>query len=398
MPINSAMKISDPTQQSLGANAQFPAAYYLNTRPEVLELVPRTARKVLDVGCGAGGLGTNLKARQVVEVHGVELAEQAAEHARNHLDKVWNSTIEAALPELPDGYYDCIVIADVLEHLLDPWTVLAELKKKLLADGKLIASIPNIQNWDVLSDLIQGRWDYKSEGILDRTHLRFFTRNSVQALFWNAGLRIANLSTTVRGSTPPAQLLKALTISGLSAKELSRDGQAFQFLIEAEVPALSTSPKVVIVILNWNGKADTIECVASASAINYPNYEIVVVDNSSTDDSVGAITKQYPDIDLLQTGSNLGYAGGNNVGIRWALDHDADYVLLLNNDTIVSPDLLRAFVIAKDLLPANAVLGAKIFFYDEPDKLWFAGGRWDDGSNSFKHVGQGRKTVLTSVA
>ena len=151
------------------------------------------------------------------------------------------------------------------------------------------------------------------------------------------------------------------------------------------------SPRVAIVILNWNGREDTLECLASVSQLDYPNYEIVVVDNGSTDDSVETISKQYPGIALVQTGSNLGYAGGNNVGIRWALDHAVDYVLLLNNDTIVSPDLLRAFVIAKDLLPANAVLGAKIFFYDEPDKLWFAGGRWDDRSNSFKHVGLGQK-------
>jgi hypothetical protein len=149
-------------------------------------------------------------------------------------------------------------------------------------------------------------------------------------------------------------------------------------------------PKVAVVILNWNGKEDTLECLASVGQLDYPNYGVVVVDNGSTDDSVDAISKQYPDVILLQTGANLGYAGGNNVGIRWALDHDADFILVLNNDTTVSPDLLSAFVSAKDLLPANSVLGAKIFFYDKPDTLWFAGGIWNSKSNSLEHLGVGQ--------
>ena len=106
MPNNSAMNVTNQVHT--------PGTYYLHARPEVLDLVPLTARKLLDVGCGAGGLSANLKARQTVEVHGVELVDKAADHARKYLDQVWNSTIEEALPNLPDGYYDCIVIADVL--------------------------------------------------------------------------------------------------------------------------------------------------------------------------------------------------------------------------------------------------------------------------------------------
>ena len=149
-------------------------------------------------------------------------------------------------------------------------------------------------------------------------------------------------------------------------------------------------PKVAVILLNWNGKEDTLECLASVKQLDYTSYEIVLVDNGSTDDSVDAILKQHPDVTLLQTGENLGYAGGNNVGIRWALEQGADYILLLNNDTIVATDLLSAFVSAAKLLPSGSILGAKIYFYDKPDTLWFAGGRWRSESNSFEHIGYGQ--------
>ena len=87
-------------------------------------------------------------------------------------------------------------------------------------------------------------------------------------------------------------------------------------------------PKVYVIVLNWNGKEDTLECLASVKQLDYSNYEIVLVDNGSSDGSVDVISKQYPNMTLLQTGENLGYAGGNNVGIRWALEHEADYVLI----------------------------------------------------------------------
>lgn len=363
--------------------------YYEHARSEILELIPPTAHRVLDVGCGAGALGSSVKSRQTAEIHGVELVSQVAEVARTRLDKVLTRTIEDALPELSDSYYDCIVIADVLEHLVDPWAVLCELKNKLAPEGKIVASLPNIQNWEILSDLIQGRWDYRDEGILDRTHLRFFTRKSVEELFWGAGFRIAFLSPKAGGTPPPTSFLKNLKKTALTSRELERDGHTFQFLVIAEIPLPTVMPKISIVILNWNGETDTLECLESVQKIDYPSYEVVVVDNGSTDNSVATIKQQYPSVILLETGENIGYAGGNNVGIRHAMSNGAEYILLLNNDTIVDPHLLSRFVNAARIVPQGGIFTGKIYFHSEPEKIWYAGAKWMKNISSFNHVGFG---------
>ena len=106
----------------------------------------------------------------------------------------------------------------------------------------------------------------------------------------------------------------------------------------------SHPPKASIIILNWNGKEDTLECLESVGKIDYPNFDTIVVDNGSSDESVKAFQKEFPKVKVLETGENLGYAGGNNVGIRYALDNGADYILILNNDTIVDSQLLKAFI------------------------------------------------------
>jgi hypothetical protein len=150
----------------------------------------------------------------------------------------------------------------------------------------------------------------------------------------------------------------------------------------------SPAPRVAVVILNWNGKADTLECLESLMRMTYRDFEAVVVDNGSSDGSAEAIGAEYPHVTLLQTGVNLGYAGGNNAGVRWVMEKEFDYVLILNNDTIVSENLLGELVRTANILPPRSVLGASIYYYDQPDRLWFAGGRWVPGSSRFQHVVQ----------
>jgi len=140
-----------------------------------------------------------------------------------------------------------------------------------------------------------------------------------------------------------------------------------------------TSPLVFIIVLNWNGKDDTLECLNSLQKLDYPNYEAVVVDNGSADGSEEVIRSTFPSVRVIQTGKNLGYAGGNNVGIRFAMAHGADYVWLLNNDTTVDPKALTALVETAKADPKISFVGSKIYFYDRPDVIWCAGGTIDLG-------------------
>lgn len=151
------------------------------------------------------------------------------------------------------------------------------------------------------------------------------------------------------------------------------------------------SPKVFIIVLNWNGYNDTIECIESLKKITYPNYEIVIVDNGSTDGSEEILRERFPYIALIQTGENLGYAGGNNVGIRYALERKGDYVILLNNDTIVDAEFVTELVKVAELDRSIGMLSSKIYFYDRPDTIWFAGTTFSLRSGWSKQVGYNEK-------
>ena len=146
-------------------------------------------------------------------------------------------------------------------------------------------------------------------------------------------------------------------------------------------------PKVFIIILNWNGWKDTVECLESLKKIDYPNYQIVLVDNGSTDESVLQLEKFCLEkIKFLFLNSNLGFAGGNNVGIKHALENQADYILLLNNDTTVEPDFLTQLIKTAESDKKIGMLGPKINFYDHKDRIWFLGGKINRLLNKGTHL------------
>jgi len=153
---------------------------------------------------------------------------------------------------------------------------------------------------------------------------------------------------------------------------------------EGQIPI--SVPEVAVIVLNWNGRDDTLACLESLRAVDYVNYRVLVVDNGSTDGSVDAIRQLFPDVRLVETGRNLGFAEGNNVGIRLALQEGADYVFLLNNDTVVAPSLLRELVSAAARCPEGGVFTARILYHAEPERIWSAGVRWLDARMEFRHI------------
>ena len=150
-------------------------------------------------------------------------------------------------------------------------------------------------------------------------------------------------------------------------------------------------PKIAIIILNWNGRHDTLACLHSLQKLSYTNFETLLVDNGSTDNSVAAIQEQFPDLQIIETGVNLGFAEGNNVGIAKAMEQKADLLFLLNNDTVVSSDILERFVETYRAYPQAGILGAKIFLFNERDTLDHLGGNWDRKTGTFTFVGHRQK-------
>lgn len=151
------------------------------------------------------------------------------------------------------------------------------------------------------------------------------------------------------------------------------------------------TPIVTVVVLNWNNAPDTVECLESLRAVRYPAMRILVVDNGSVDGSEPTLRARFRDLPLLQTGANLGFAGGNNAGIRRALAEGADYVLLLNNDTTVDSGFVDALVAAARAHPDAGMLCPKILLHDRPDVLWYAGASFHPWLGWGRHRGHGQR-------
>lgn len=164
--------------------------YYRHERPEIQVHIPPGTRKLLDVGCGAGAFGRAMKRAGIREVVGIEVVEQACRLAKGHLDQALLGSVETMDLPFPDDYFDVITCNDVLEHLAQPQVALERLKRVLRPGGVFVISIPNIRFAPVLDMLARGRWKYDDEGIMDRTHLRFFTGTDFRILLEEAGLEV----------------------------------------------------------------------------------------------------------------------------------------------------------------------------------------------------------------
>ena len=156
-------------------------------------MLPEGLNRVLEFGCAGGTLGQKYKEANPGTVwHGIEIVENAAEYARHFLDEVWvlDANQLEFQPRMLEAKYDAIIYGDVIEHLIDPQKSLEEHVRLLKTGGELISCIPNIQHWTIIKDLLKGQWTYQEGGLLDKTHLRFFTRDSIYQMFGELGLEI----------------------------------------------------------------------------------------------------------------------------------------------------------------------------------------------------------------
>jgi 2-polyprenyl-3-methyl-5-hydroxy-6-metoxy-1,4-benzoquinol methylase len=345
------------------------AGYYEFARPEVVALIPTTARNILEIGCAGGALGAALKARQNCRVTGLEYVAEAAARAEPRLDRVIIGDCETLdLDALfGPGEFDCVVAADVLEHLRDPELLLERLKPFLAPDAAIVASIPNVRNGGVLQSAVEGSWTYQDAGILDRTHLRFFTRREIEAMFARLGCSVDErrsvdepmMAEWIRLGRPTNISFGALSINGLAEVEIA-EFFVVQWLVRARVispvvVAAPVQPLVSIIVLTWNELEYTRQCVDSVLRHTPQPYELIFVDNGSTDGTQDYV-RSIADAKVILNPTNLGFAAGNNQGLTVAA---GEFVVLLNNDTIVTAGWLERLLAPMSNDPTIGFVGPR---------------------------------------
>jgi 2-polyprenyl-3-methyl-5-hydroxy-6-metoxy-1,4-benzoquinol methylase len=186
------------------------AGYYDNRRPDLVEMLPRPLGRVLDVGCGAGTVGRQMREQGAQQVVGIEPDPDAAETAKEVCDRVLVTTVESALDEL-EGPFDTILCYDVLEHLVDPWSVLERLRQIATPGGRLQVSVPNARHLSLVLDLVfRGTFGYTEFGHRDNTHLRWFTRRDILGAVADAGWSVSASSHSPLSA--PRRVLDRLTL------------------------------------------------------------------------------------------------------------------------------------------------------------------------------------------
>ena len=287
--------------------------YHDLLRREILELIPSDANKILDLGCGAGNLGAALKKRQPCTVHGIELSKGAAEYAAKNLDHVWCDNLNRFDPTFIKQKYDTLIFADILEHLISPWRALKKFSSVLADGGTVIASIPNVAHPWVVANLKKGVFRYEPAGILDITHLRFFTKTSICQLFYTAGLKIVNIRAHPSDQNP-----------------IQYHVTAVRKIVEDKKPV------ALILILTHNGWEYTKKCIDSIKKNTHTPYKILVIDNGSTDGTVDRLRADRS-VFHIENSCNLGFSKGFNLGLMLV---DTPYFVIANNDVVVTKNWL----------------------------------------------------------
>jgi len=317
----------------------FIKGYHDLLRPEILSLIPQDATKVLDLGCGTGELGKALKKRQDCIVNGVENNEPAAEEARKIYNHVYSHDLNIPRPKKYGAKYDCIVFADILEHLFSPWGALIDECGNLSPEGTVIASIPNIAHPGIKKNLARGLWQYSAAGILDITHVRFFTKTSICQLFLRANLKIKNIIPSPSADNP------------------------IQYLIVAKPKkSQEPQPQVTLLMLTLNALAYTRQTIESIYQHTETPFNLIVIDNGSADK-----TPEYLRADdrflHIENESNLGFASAFNLAFPFV---NTPYFAILNNDIVVTDGWLKKMIRTMESDPQIAIVGPRSNYVSGP--------------------------------
>jgi len=211
-------------------------------RADIIRLVPEDCRRILEIGCGTGATGSALKERQPGLFYvGLEIDDRAVAIAQTRLDRVLKVDLgkmdRLSLPFEPESF-DLLIAADVLEHLYDPWRVLYVLRGFLKKKGKVLLSIPNTQNIYLIAQLVMGHWTYQKYGLLDATHIRFFTWKEIERLLTGTGFRLILCQKQLQADLTDKTFPLDLSIANLVLRQVDREEAerlfTFQYLVLAE--------------------------------------------------------------------------------------------------------------------------------------------------------------------
>lgn len=215
-----------------------PDIYFESLNTSILNRVKPHVANVLDIGCAKGYLGAAIRQKGVASVYGIELFPEAAKEAEKKLNHVLCGDIETMDLPYKQGFFDHIIFGDVLEHLKDPWAVLQKVKPYLKNTGSIIACIPNVGHITIIHGLLKGEWTYTDLGILDRTHLRFFTLNGIIEMFQSAGYQIVGLERIFHTNAPYDQLIHQLnqirSRFNTTYSQFPTEAKTHQYVIEAK--------------------------------------------------------------------------------------------------------------------------------------------------------------------
>lgn len=204
--------------------------YYGDDRKEMIKYIPENVKNVLEAGCGKGLFASLIKETHDAEVYGIEIEPDVAAIASKNLDKIYIGDFLKVINELSGKHFDCVVFNDVIEHMNNPWEVLIKTKSILNDDGVVVASIPNFRYLPNLVEIIYKKdFLYKECGILDKTHLRFFTKKSIKRLFEESGYEII----IIEGIRRYSKRLRFFIFNILSFNFFS-DTQYLQFAVVAK--------------------------------------------------------------------------------------------------------------------------------------------------------------------